>query len=121
MDIEKTKEYYRNLNEKDLCDCVYCRNYIGQIRTAYPKISNLLQDIGVDITKPFETIPLDPDENNIVEYIAAQYVVFGDKEDFECIKSDDVIINIAQNYPSTEMKEPHFVVEIHPIFLKMLK
>ena len=37
MDIEKTKVYYAQISERDLCGCDYCQNYIRQIRAAYPK------------------------------------------------------------------------------------
>ena len=62
LSIKETKQYYDSLTAEDLCNCAYCRNYIREIRNAYPKVAEYLLALGVDIEKPFETIPLEPDE-----------------------------------------------------------
>ena len=66
MDIEKTREYYLNLKEEDVCDCEWCRNFITQIRKVYPDVAKYLDEMGVDIEKPYESWSLDPDENGNV-------------------------------------------------------
>ena len=81
------------------------------------KLSDHLAGMGVDIEKPFETMPLEPYEGNI-EYIAAQYIVIGNAADF---KSEDVYgvhIGIADSHPMTDIVEEHYVIEISPIRLK---
>ena len=30
MDIERTKQFYRELKQSDLCGCAYCRNYVKE-------------------------------------------------------------------------------------------
>ena len=35
MDIEKTKSYYNQIRNEDLCDCDYCRNNIHEIKVTY--------------------------------------------------------------------------------------
>lgn len=118
MDIEKTKLYYEQLNYNNLCDCVYCKNYICSVRSAYPGISDYLSRIGVNIEKPFETIPLEPDASGYIEYICAQYVVLGHPDDFEKASISSVNLSISESHPATAINEPHFVIEIYPIRLK---
>lgn len=71
MSIKETKQYYDSLTAVDLCNCAYCRNYIREIRNAYPKVAEYLLALGVDIEKPFETIPLEPDATGSVEYLSS--------------------------------------------------
>ena len=117
MDIAKTGNYYRKLNQNDLCSCDYCRNYRFAIQGAYPILSDYLAEMGVDIEKPFETIPLEPHEGSI-EYIAVQYVVMGNRSDFKAAVVSGVNIGIADSHPMTDIEEEHFVIEISPIKLR---
>ena len=38
MDIERTKQFYRELKQSDLCGCAYCRNYVKEAAKAYPAV-----------------------------------------------------------------------------------
>ena len=82
MDIERTKQFYRELKQSDLCGCAYCRNYVKEAAKAYPTVTAYLQTLGVDIAKPFETMPLELDEDGRMPYIGPQYLVFGEEEGF---------------------------------------
>ncbi|MBQ9346384.1 MAG: hypothetical protein IJT94_03460, partial [Oscillibacter sp.] len=82
MNVVKTKEYYELLRQADLCDCAYCQNYTKQIKTYYPQIAQFLQTLGVDIEKPFETGPLELDEDGQMLYISPQYIVLGESAEF---------------------------------------
>ena len=62
MDIEGTKSYYEQISNRYLCDCAYCQNYVREIKVTYPKVAEYLCSLGIDIEKPFETMPLEPDE-----------------------------------------------------------
>ena len=93
MDIERTERFYRELKQSDVCDCAYCRNYVKEVKKAYPAVTAYLQTLGVDIAKPFETMPLELDEDGRMPYIGPQYL------------------------PDDDIREPHFVIEIFPIFL----
>lgn len=119
MNIKETKQYYSNLIVEELCDCVYCRNYIREIRNAYPKVSEYLLALGVDIEKPFETVPLEPDETGYIEYISAQYVVIGNPDDFDKTVVDSVTVDKTDSHPSTDVDKLHFVIEIYPVRLKL--
>ncbi len=116
MNCEKTREFY--LSYEDICPCIYCQNYIKEIRGTYPLVAEYLEKLGVNIEKPFETIPLDPDENGNIEYVCGQYVVFGNKNKFIEKSIGGVNISISEIHPSTGIKESHFVIEIYPICLK---
>ena len=59
MDIRRTKLYYEQISNRDLCDCAYCQNYVREIKVTYPKVAEYLCSLGIDIEKPFETMPLD--------------------------------------------------------------
>ena len=68
VDIVNTKAYYNSIMETSLCDCSYCRNYRLKVKVMFPKVSKYLDSFGIDIEKPFETSPLEPDENGMLEY-----------------------------------------------------
>ena len=118
MDIEKTRAFYSQLNSQDICGCAYCQNYIRQIRTAYPAVADCLSRLGVDIEKPLETMPLEPDEAGNLEYAGPQYIVCGTPEGLAETEISSVHVAIASSHPSTGLEEPHFVIELYPIRLK---
>lgn len=118
MSIKETKQYYDSLTAKDLCNCAYCRNYIREIRNAYPKVAEYLLALGVDIEKPFETIPLEPDETGGIEYLSSQYIVIGNTDGFIKTVIDTVTVDITDSHPLTNIDKPHFVIEIYPVRLK---
>ena len=118
MDIEGTKSYYEQISNRDLCDCAYCQNYVREIKATYPEIAEYLFSLGIDIEKPFETMPLDPDETGYIEYISAQYIVCGEPDDFVKTVIGSVNVDVAGTHPSTQINEAHFVIEIYPVRLK---
>lgn len=121
VDISKTKEYYHCLTEASLCDCAYCHSYRLQAKAAFPKASEYLASLGVDIEKPFETLPLEPNEDGMLEYCGCQYVVFGScKPDYHH-KIDNLEFSITTTHPSTGIEDEHFVLEMFPIELKFIE
>ncbi|MDD7305198.1 MAG: hypothetical protein PUG67_01275 [Peptoniphilaceae bacterium] len=62
----KTKIYYKNLKDEDLCKCSYCRNYRDNIEKLYPLLAKYLKDLGIDIKKPFETNPWEIENGEII-------------------------------------------------------
>ena len=118
LSIKETKQYYDSLTAEDLCNCAYCRNYIREIRNAYPKVAEYLLALGVDIEKPFETIPLEPDETGGIEYLSSQYIVIGNTDGFIKTVIDTVTVDITDSHPLTNIDKPHFVIEIYPARLK---
>ena len=115
--IGKTRDYYRNLGPENLCRCVYCQNYCARVMAAYPEVALYLDSQGADIEKPFETSPLEPDENGCLEYCACQYVVFGSCPGDFTHRIGDVTVGRSDCHPSTNIHEEHFVLELYPIYL----
>lgn len=118
LDIRKTKSYYEQISNRDLCGCAYCQNYVREIKATYPEIAEYLFSLGIDIEKPFETMPLEPDETGYIAYLSSQYIVYGEPDDFVKTVIGSVNVNVAGAHPSTQINEAHFVIEIYPIRLK---
>lgn len=121
LNISETKAYYDAIAPEALCDCAYCRNYRARIRTAYPKIAAWLDSIGINIEKPFETSPAEPDNRGMLEYCGCQYIVFGICEPDYHHRIDDIEIRVARSHPGTGLEREHFVLEFFPITLKFGK
>jgi len=119
VNVEKTRAYYCSIRPEDLCDCAYCALYRGKVRAAYPALAAYLADLGVDIEKPFETSPLEPDKNGMMAYCACQYVVFGAGASFRETAVGAVTVRLARSYPSTGITEEHFLLECSPVYLPM--
>lgn len=120
VDSKKTRQYYDSIGAEDLCSCEYCKNYYLQIRKEYPLVADYLDVLGVDIEKPHEISPLGVDEDGYIEYIICQYVVFGSEIRTFSEKIGDVEFAIAKSYPSTNIQEKHFVLEMDSIRLKWI-
>lgn len=115
MSVEETRKFYKNFD--DLCDCAYCKNYIREIKKSYPDLAEYLNKLGVDIEKPFETMPGEP-ENGFIEYFGIQYIIIGNKEDFIKAKLVEVEIDLAESYPDPNLDGKYYVIEIGPIKLE---
>ena len=120
VNITKTKEYYATITDSELCSCGYCRNYRLQIKSVLPDVTAYLGSFGIDIEKPFETSPLEPDENGMLEYCGCQYIVFGSCDPKYRHRIGDVEFRIATSYPSTGIEQEHFVLELFPVRLKLV-
>ena len=120
VDVSATRDYYNTITDSALCNCSYCRNYRLQIKSAFPEVTAYLDSLGIDIEKPFETSPLEPDENGMLEYCGCQYIVFGSCDPEYHHRIGDVEFRIATSYPSTGIEQEHFVLELFPVQLKFV-
>lgn len=120
IDVFATKDYYKSITDSALCDCCYCRNYRLQIKSALPEVAAYLDSLGIDIEKPFETSPLEPDENGMLEYCGCQYIVFGNCDLKYHYRIGSVEFRVATSYPSTGIEQKHFVIELYPVQLKFI-
>ncbi len=118
VDVRKTTQYYSSLSDTQLCDCAYCINYRKEIKAAYPRLVDALARLGVDIEKPYETSPLEPEEGYLT-YCACQYIVFGSCRATDCWQVGSVTLRPALSYPPTGIGSPHFVLELYPIRLPL--
>ena len=121
VNISATKDYYNSTTDFSLCDCGYCRSYRLQVKSAFPKVAAYLDSLGIDIEKPFETSPLEPDENGMLEYCCCQYIALGNCELEYYHRIDNVEFRIATSYPNTGIEQEHFVIEMFPIQLKYVE
>ena len=121
VNVPQTIEFYHSISETSLCDCSYCRSYRLQIKSAFPKVAEYLDSLGIDIEKPFETSPLEPDENGMLEYCCCQYIAFGNCEPNYHHRIGNVEFRMATSYPRTGIEQEHFVLEFYPIKLKYAK
>jgi len=117
MDAKRTKEYYSSKDCHEVCDCGYCRNYTGRIKKAYPELGAFLASMGVDIEKPFECFPLEPEKESIT-YLCVQYPVMGEKDGFETSHVSGADIYVTECHPVTDIKDVHFVIEVSEIKLE---
>lgn len=115
MSIEETRDFYKNYD--DLCDCAYCRNYIGEIKKTYKDLDSYFEKIGVNIEKPFETIPGEPC-NGFIDYFGVEYLVIGDKKEFSKKKLGDATIDLAESFPDPGLDGNYYVIEVSPITLE---
>ena len=120
VDVFATRDYYNSITDSALCDCSYCRNYRLQIKSALPEVTAYLDSLGIDIEKTFETSPLEPDENGMLEYCDSQYIAFGNCDPEYRHRIGDVEFRIATSYPSTGIEQEHFVLELFPVHLKLV-
>ena len=116
MNVEGTRQYYARLTDADICSCAYCRNYIKEIKAAYPDLTFFLDQYGIDIEKPFEAMPIDP-VNGMVLYSGVQYVALGKEVGFEETDIGKVHVFVTESHPMTDITEDHFVIEVSPIYL----
>lgn len=120
VNVPQTKEFYHSITATSLCDCSYCRSYRVQIKAASPEVAEYLDTLGIDIEQPFETSPLEPDENGMLKYCGCQYIVFGNcKSDYHH-RIGNVEFRMATSHPQTGIEQEHFVLEFYPIELKFV-
>lgn len=118
VDKVKTAEYYETLSEASFCDCDYCRLYRKKAGDAFPELANWLIQYGVDISKPFETMWLDPDENGVVHYLGVQYLLFGFCAEDEEYSIGNITIRPTSSHPTlTDIEGDFFVLEAYPLCL----
>ena len=120
VDVSATRDYYNSIIDSALCNCGYCRNYRLQIKSALPEVTAYLDSLGIDIEKPFETSPLEPNENRMLEYCGCQYIAFGNCDPEYRHRIGDVKFRVATSYPSTGIEKEHFVLELFPVRLKLV-
>ena len=121
MDIEKTREYYRNYQRQNTCQCEYCQNLIDEIKGEYPELTFFLDSIGVDIERPFETsIPYEY-KKGIWNFPYVQYLVVGNADGFREKTVNDITVSICANHPDATYKGEYFVIEFGPVYVKVRK
>ena len=118
MDIEETRKYYSNTTRENCCTCDYCQNLIDEIKTAYPKVADYLETLGVNIEHPFEaSVPIELNDEYWI-YPFVQYLIVGDKNEYQGCKIDDIAIGVAKYHPSATYKGKYFIIEAGRFIIK---
>ena len=118
VDIEKTREYYKNLS---LCDCGECRNYYLQIEEKLPKLKEFLEEFGVDISRPDEISSFTYE--NEIDYSTVYYTVCGEiaeSSKYEIDIYDNLFLSIIPNddkAPPNEQTGKYFTFSVFQIRL----
>ena len=115
MNVEKTRQFYKDYD--DLCDCAYCKNYINEIKNTYPELDAYLDKLGIDIEKPWETLPGEV-IGGMIEYLGAQYILIGNKSDFNKAKLGELTIDLAKSFPDPGLACEYYLIEVSPIKLQ---
>ncbi|WP_106460458.1 hypothetical protein [Anaerococcus sp. Marseille-P3915] len=115
MTIEETRQFYKDYD--GLCDCAYCKNYIKEIKKVYPDLDAYLDKFGIDIEKPWEALPGEV-VGGMIEYLGAQYILIGNKNDFKKAKLGDITIDLAKSYPDPGLACEYYVIEVSSIKLQ---
>ncbi len=118
VDKCKNQEYYQS--EKSLpCECSGCQNFICQIKGLYPKLAEYFESLGIDILRPYELHYVDIDDNTI-QYLLCQYLVFGTCEDGFSKNIDGIILEKNSGfYPPVRIDDAYFVIEFENIILSL--
>lgn len=115
VDIQKNKAYYKSYD--DICRCDGCQNYVQTISEKYPQLKDYLNNIGIDIKKPFETLWIENHDDHTIHYLVVQYVVFGEWEKDTSLQFESHNIRKVTHHPMTGIKEDYFVIDIDNIIL----
>ncbi len=108
-DIEKTQAYYKE--EKEQCDCAFCKAFRKSFPIQYPETTKLLSFYGIDPLMPLETSPLEENEYGPIQYVLkgsainANYTIEG------------LTIQQAENHPSYRDSDNTFVIALHGVKL----
>ena len=119
MDIEATRSYYAGITREDICKCDYCRNFMDEVKAAYPAAAEYLSLIGVDIGLPYEVmLPIENDDGTM-DYYSVDYFVCGEPDGFEDTKIGDITVQTTEAYPRPDNYEgSYFVITLGTFRIK---
>lgn len=108
MDINKTIDFYKNYHQ--VCDCLYCRNYLKAI-VNYKDLELFFNNYGIDINKPVEIIDYSWYDNK--RFVEAYYPVIG-KYHGENININGYSINICNKDDlfEVDIKDDYFLLKL---------
>ena len=120
IDIAKTKKYYAQLTEDDLCDCESCQYYRSIIEQACPEVTAYFLQLGIDIRKPYHLSFVDTEDGNLL-YIDCDYLAFGDGDFAYYHKCGEQEITGALIYPDPDFEPPYVMLQINQVILPSAK
>ena len=114
VDTKTTAEYYKT---NSVCDCVDCRNFQLQARQKFPLLTQILEELGVDISRPDESAAYDMDNRvyyDFVAYTVSGRILQANAYAF-CITDSDMPLKIIINnqyIPNEQQAEAYFTVTV---------
>lgn len=114
VDVKKTKEFYRGNIE--LCDCLYCENYMDTCSEIDQTFMEIFAVLGIDPTKPSHLSEFGEVEDGVRLYIGSYHIVGKLVEGEFCTDSewDDHHTYEMKNYTFGFEKEILFVHDDFP-------
>jgi len=73
VDLHKTKEFYRK--EVELCNCIYCENYIKVCKQLGKPLMDVFATFGINPTKPSHLSEFGAEEDGLRLYIGSYHFV----------------------------------------------
>ena len=74
VDTEKTRELYKK--GVDVCDCLYCKNFVESCKYINPSVNKLLKKLEINPTMPAHLTPFEMEETMTMPY-AGHYHISG--------------------------------------------
>ena len=83
VDPERTKGFYQGIKAEEMCDCLYCQNFVEASKSLDPAVLQLFQQLGIEPGKPshLSDIPKSEDKinrNNLRKYHFVGKVIEGE-------------------------------------------
>ena len=77
VDTEKTREFYRNDQGADECNCLYCHNFVEAIKSLDTNVLQLFQRLGIRLEKPAHLSDIPISDDKMIRYYVGNYHLVG--------------------------------------------
>lgn len=118
IDIQATRSYYK---KNETCTCCACRLFHEQVAKNYPKLTEFLERMGIDVSRPDDTGWFESGQE--IEYNFVGYTVCGKlhrPKRLERIVEDGRTLEIVMEqdlYLPNNQEGPYFVVMVYNVVL----
>ncbi|MBD3109931.1 hypothetical protein IEO70_16450 [Bacillus sp. AGMB 02131] len=100
VDAEKTREFYKNVKSEEVCDCIYCLNFMEASKSLDPAVLQLFRQLGINPEKPSHLSDIPISEDKMIRYYIGNYHFVGTVIDGQmCTLSDWNETNTVQMHP----------------------
>lgn len=114
VQIENTKKWYKENFEQSQSD--YCKAFRKSFSSTYAATADLLSFYGVDVTRPLEISPAEP-EGDMITYNSVQYVLKGSCTITRNHLIEGLIMRNTDTHPSYQQAENTFVIKLEGVRL----
>jgi len=89
VDPERTKEFYKNSKAEEVCDCLYCLNFVEASKSLDPAVLQLFQQLGLEPEMPAHLADIPISEDKMIRYYTGNYHFVGRVLEGEVSKLSD--------------------------------